>query len=139
MECLQKLFVRNKCCLYFYTMKKISISNNIRLLRESMGYSQDYVAMQLNITQQAYSAIEKNPEKATLQRLKEITVILQVPLVTLLGEDEVVIQQNFNQAGGNAGTILKNIYTNHEVLDRLVAELKDEITFLRSALLEKKK
>jgi transcriptional regulator with XRE-family HTH domain len=120
-------------------MKKISISNNIRLLRESMGYSQDYVAMQLNITQQAYSAIEKKPEKATLQRLKEIASILQVPLVTLLGEDEVVIQQNFNQAGGNAGTILKNIYTNHEVLDRLVAELKDEITFLRSALLEKKK
>lgn len=119
-------------------MKKISISNNIRLLRESMGYSQDYVALQLKITQQAYSAIEKNPEKATLQRLKEIAAILQVPLVTLLGEDEVVIQQNFNQAGGNAGTILKNIYTSSEVLDKLVAELKDEINFLRAALLKKK-
>jgi hypothetical protein len=55
-----------------------------------------------------------------------------------LGEDEVVIQQNFNQAGGNAGTILKNIYTNGDVLDRLVAELKDEINFLRAALLKKK-
>lgn len=119
-------------------MKKINIANNIRLLRESMGYSQDYVALQLNITQQAYSAIEKNPEKATLQRLKEIAAILQVPLVTLLGEDEVVIQQNFNQAGGNAGTILKNIYTSSEVLDKLVAELKDEINFLRAALLKKK-
>jgi transcriptional regulator with XRE-family HTH domain len=119
-------------------MKKINIANNIRLLRESMGYSQDYVALQLNITQQAYSAIEKKPEKATLQRLKEIAVILQVPLITLLGEDEVVIQQNFNQAGGNAGTILKNIYTNGDVLDRLVTELKDEINFLRTALLKKK-
>ena len=118
-------------------MKKINIANNIRLLRESMGYSQDYVALQLNITQQAYSAIEKKPEKATLQRLKEIAIVLQVPLITLLGEDEVVIQQNFNQAGGNAGTILKNIYTNGDVLDRLVAELKDEINFLRSALLKK--
>ncbi len=119
-------------------MKKINIANNIRLLRESMGYSQDYVALQLNITQQAYSAIEKKPEKVTLQRLKEIAVILQVPLITLLGEDEVVIQQNFNQAGGNAGTILKNIYTNGDVLDRLIAELKDEINFLRTALLKKK-
>ncbi len=119
-------------------MKKISLSNNVRLLRESMGYSQDYVALQLNITQQAYSAVEKNPEKVTLQRLKQIAAILQVPLVTLLGEDEVVIQQNFNQAGGNAGTILKNIYTSSDALDRLVAELKDEILFLRAALLEKK-
>ncbi len=119
-------------------MNKISISNNIRLLRESMGYSQDYVALQLKITQQAYSAIEKNPEKATLQRIREIAAILQVPLVTLLGEDETVIQQNFNQAGGNAGTILKNIYTSSEVLDKLVAELKDEINFLRAALLKTK-
>ena len=119
-------------------MEPIKLASNIRLIREARSFSQEYVAVQLNITQQAYSAIEKKPEKATLQRLKEIAVILQVPLITLLGEDEVVIQQNFNQAGGNAGTILKNIYTNGDVLDRLVAELKDEINFLRTALLKKK-
>lgn len=119
-------------------MEQNSLGLHIRLLREAKSYSQEYVAIKLSITQQAYSAIEKNPEKATLQRLKEIAAILQVPLVTLLGEDEVVIQQNFNQAGGNAGTILKNIYTSSEVLDKLVAELKDEINFLRAALLKKK-
>ncbi|MFN5092385.1 MAG: helix-turn-helix domain-containing protein [Bacteroidota bacterium] len=119
-------------------MELDSLGTHIRLLREAKSYSQEYVAIQLGITQQAYSAIEKKPEKATLQRLKEIAIILQVPLITLLGEDEVVIQQNFNQAGGNAGTILKNIYTSNDVVDRLVSELKDEINFLRTALLEKK-
>ena len=107
------------------------------MLRESMGYSQDYIALQLNITQQAYSAIEKKPEKATLQRLKEIAIVLQVPLITLLGEDELAIQQRFNQAGGNGRRISKNIYTNGDALNRLVSELKDEINFLRSALLKK--
>jgi transcriptional regulator with XRE-family HTH domain len=119
-------------------MEPIDLASNIRLIREARSLSQEYVAVQLNITQQAYSAIEKKPEKATLKRLKDIAVIFQVPMITLLGEDEEALQQNFKQAGGNAGTKLKNIYTNADVLERLVAELKDEINFLRSALLKKK-
>jgi transcriptional regulator with XRE-family HTH domain len=116
---------------------KIDISNNMRLLRESQGYSQEYVAMQLNLSQQAYSILEKQPEKATLKRLREIALVLQVPLVTLLGEDEVIIQQNFNQAGGNAATIFKNIQNNQEVNDRLITQLKEEIIFLRSLITDK--
>ena len=116
---------------------KIDISNNMRHLRESQGYSQEYVAMQLNLSQQAYSILEKQPEKATLKRLREIALVLQVPLVTLLGEDEVIIQQNFNQAGGNAATIFKNIQNNQEVNDRLIAQLKEEIIFLRSLITDK--
>ncbi len=106
--------------------RKISISDNIRLIREAQGFSQDYVAIKLEITQQAYSSIEKNPERATLSRLREIAIILQVPLVTLLGEDEVNLQQNFNQAGGNAATIFKNISSGSEVYERWIAELKEE-------------
>ena len=65
---------------------KKSIADNIRRIRESLGYSQDYVAIRLDISQQAYSTIEKTPEKSTLSRLRQISEILQVPLVTLLGE-----------------------------------------------------
>lgn len=115
---------------------KIDIANNMRLLRESQGFSQEYVAMQLNLSQQAYSILEKQPEKATLKRLREIALVLQVPLVTLLGEDEVIIQQNFNQAGGNAATIFKNIQNSQEINERLVSELKEEILFLRSLVKE---
>ena len=116
---------------------KLSISENIRLIRESQGYSQDYVAIKLDITQQAYSAIEKNPERATLSRLKEIAEILQVPLVTLLGEDEINLQQNFHQAGGNAATIFKNISSGSEVYEKWIAELKEEVHFLRKIVSDK--
>ncbi len=119
--------------------RKISISDNIRLIREAQGFSQDYVAIKLEITQQAYSSIEKNPERATLSRLREIAVILQVPLVTLLGEDEVNLQQNFNQAGGNAATIFKNISSGSDVYERWIAELKEEVKFLRSCISDKSK
>lgn len=119
--------------------RKISISDNIRLIREAQGFSQDYVAIKLEITQQAYSSIEKNPERATLSRLREIAIILQVPLVTLLGEDEVNLQQNFNQAGGNAATIFKNISSGSDVYERWIAELKEEVKFLRSCIADKSK
>lgn len=112
---------------------KVPVSDIIRVIRENIGYNQDYVATQLGITQQAYSNIEKNPEKATLGRLKEIASILRVNLVTLLGEDEVYIQQNFQQQGGNAATQMNiSPSTNErEVYDRLINEMKEEILFLR--------
>lgn len=118
---------------------KLSISENIRLIRESQGYSQDYVAIKLDITQQAYSAIEKNPERATLIRLREIATVLQVPLVTLLGEDEIIIQQNFHQAGGNAATVFKNIANGTEVYEKWIHELKEEVQFLRTLVSESNK
>jgi transcriptional regulator with XRE-family HTH domain len=113
--------------------RKLTISDNIRLMREYMGFSQEYIADKLGITQQAYSQIEKNPEKTTLKRLKDIADILQVSLVTLLGEEETYILQNFNQSGGHAATQMNVTPSNNEreIYDRLISELKEEILFLR--------
>jgi transcriptional regulator with XRE-family HTH domain len=80
--------------------------NKIRMLREGIGLSQDYVAKKLNITQQAYSKIEKSPDSATLQRLKQLSEILGVKVNSLVGEDDMYIEQNFHQQGGNAATVM---------------------------------
>jgi len=113
---------------------KISLGDNIRIIREARGYSQDYVATKLGITQQTYSNIEKNPEKATIKRLKEVAGVLQVNFVTLLGEDEMYVQQNFSQNGGKAATqmnVTGDNNTENEIYERLITELKEEIDFLR--------
>lgn len=80
--------------------------NKIRMLREGIGYSQDYVAKKLNITQQAYSKIEKNPDNATLERLKQLSEVLGVKVNSIVGDDDMYIQQNFHQQGGNASTVM---------------------------------
>ncbi len=80
--------------------------NRIRMLREGVGYSQEYVANKLNITQQAYSKIEKNPNSATLERLQQLSEILGVKINSIVGEDDMYIQQNFHQQGGNASTVM---------------------------------
>jgi transcriptional regulator with XRE-family HTH domain len=80
--------------------------NKVRMLREVIGYSQEYVAKKLNITQQAYSKLEKNPNNATLERLRELSKVLGVSVNAIVGDDDMYIQQNFHQQGGNASTVM---------------------------------
>jgi transcriptional regulator with XRE-family HTH domain len=114
--------------------------DTIRLLREARGLSQKQMADKLGITQQAYSNLEKKPERATLERLRQIAQILQVELITLLGEEDTYILQSFNQSGGNAATQM-NITpsaSEREIYDKLIVSLKEEIAFLRELQLQKK-
>jgi transcriptional regulator with XRE-family HTH domain len=80
--------------------------NKIRLLREGIGLSQEYVADKLNISQQAYSKMEKNPQNATLERLQKLSEVLGVNINSIVGNDDMYIQQNFHQQGGNASTVM---------------------------------
>ena len=86
-------------------MKKDSI-NRIKEIREGQGLSQEAVAYQLNISQQAYSRIEKNPDSASLRRLRDLSTVFGVPLNSIVGEDDTYIQQNFQQQGGQASSIV---------------------------------
>lgn len=54
------------------------IVTNIRIARERRNYTQDYLAMRMNVSQNAYSKIELGRSKLTLARLMEICNILEV-------------------------------------------------------------
>jgi len=117
--------------------KKYERPSTIRVIRESNGLSQEYVASKLEITQQAYSNIEKNPENASIKRLKQISEVLSVPITSLIGESESYIQQNCQQQGGQAATIIhvQGIPEHERMLyERLIEELKSEIALLKSML-----
>lgn len=119
------------------TNKEKFKANRIKVLRESLGYSQEYVASQLSITQQALSRIEQNPENATLNRLKELSLILGVSLTSLIGEEDTYILQNFQQQGGQASTVMymtgiaeheRRSYENH------IKDLKEQLVLLSDLL-----
>jgi len=81
-------------------MRKEAISNkirsvavNIRKIREYRNYTQEYLAMKLNISQNAYSKIELGYTKITLERLYEIAQILEVDSIELIrAEDNEAVQ-----------------------------------------------
>ena len=111
-------------------------SNRIKIMRESQGYSQEYVATKLNLSQQAYSNLEKNPDNVSIKRMKELAEILSVPLTSIIGEEDTYIQQNFQQQGGQASTVM-NVQNNEqakEIYERYVKDLKEEIQQLRSQI-----
>ena len=61
-----------------------SVSSNIRKIREYRDYTQDYLAMKLGISQNAYSKIELAYTRITLERLIQIAQVLNVDIVDLL-------------------------------------------------------
>ncbi|WGU68305.1 helix-turn-helix transcriptional regulator [Capnocytophaga canimorsus] len=56
-------------------MNKIGF--NIRKIREQKGYSQEYLANQLNISQASYARLENQDTKITVDRLFQIAEILK--------------------------------------------------------------
>jgi len=57
-----------------YNIKKMLM--NIRSRRDSLRYSQEYMAAKLNLSQHAYSKIECGVTQITVKRLSEIADIL---------------------------------------------------------------
>jgi len=113
-----------------------NISETIRLIRESKGFSQKYIASKLNITQQAYSKMEKQPENITIQRFREIAGILNVTILTLLGKENMYFMQNINQHGGNAATkLVLNQSSSPTEQNELIKGMQEEINFLRELVL----
>lgn len=121
------------------TMKPIT-SETIRLIRESRGYSQEFVANKLGITQQAYSLGEKNPDSMTLKRFRQLSKVLDVPLITLLGEDNVFVQQNYNQNGGHAAAqmIVNGLSENERGLFQQIIEEQSKTIAMLSDLIARR-
>jgi transcriptional regulator with XRE-family HTH domain len=116
---------------------KTSISDNIRLIREAKGYSQEYVSKKLKVTQQAYSQMEKKPDNMTLARLKNLAIILDVSLISLIGEDNVFLQHNFNQQGGQAATQMVFNQENENtksLYERYIQQLINELDLLKKLM-----
>lgn len=61
-----------------------NIVNKIREFRKKKGYSHETMAHELNMSQPAYSKIEKNETKLSVERLFEIANILETPVEKFL-------------------------------------------------------
>jgi transcriptional regulator with XRE-family HTH domain len=122
-------------------MKNNSI-NRIKEIRESQGLSQESVAYELNISQQAYSRIEKNPDSASVKRIRDLSNVFGVSLASLIGEEDTYIQQNFQQQGGHASSVVhvhgtmnlieKEMYEGH------LKDLRQQIETLTEIIRSKK-
>jgi len=110
----------------------VEIGNKIRVLREVRGFSQEYMADQVGISQAAYSKIERNETEVTLTRLDQISKVLEVSLIDLLSFDNKFVFNNCHNCQGN---LYGNLITN-EGLSAIERKFYEDKIALQNELLE---
>ena len=119
-------------------MKKII--EKIKDIRSNKGYSHEYMAFELGISQVAYSKLEKLETKLSVERLYKIAEILEVKVGEIL---DIAPNNQFNQTTRENSTgylqQIENFYQeNKDVYEKLINAKDEQIALLKS-LLEKKR
>ena len=104
----------------------------IKKIRESKNYTQEYMSNKLNISQNTYSKIETGGIKLTVDRLKQISEVLDVSVEDILNNESQV----FNFHNSNIDKFYGYIETLHEdnkeLLQTTIQLLNEQITYLKS-------
>lgn len=117
-------------------MKKIT--DNIFKIRISKGFSHEYMAERLQITQPAYSNIEKNRTKLTIDRIYKIAEILETSIEDILDlKTSALCNQSELMIDVNAlpEREIQNLSNeNKEVYVKLISAKDEQIALLKSML-----
>lgn len=103
------------------------IIEKIKEYRKKKGYSHENMAEELNISQVAYSKIEKNETKLTVDRLYQIATILETPVYDLLDlmPNNVYNQQYFYDTSVGHQEI-QNLYQENKEKTEKIETLYEE-------------
>ncbi len=111
---------------------KNNIGEKIRKVRELKGFTQEYMAGKLEISQRAYSKLENNETKIDWEKIESVSAILGVDPLELVSFDDNMVFNNCTQSGKlhtfnyNFPDELKRNY------EQRIEHLEKEIEFLRS-------
>ncbi|EKB59461.1 helix-turn-helix domain-containing protein [Bergeyella zoohelcum] len=114
-----------------------SLGFNIRKIREQKGFSQEYMANVLNISQASYARMENEETKITVERLQKIAEILETSIIDFFNNDRYIINnQNYDNAYGNA--YVQNLtIENKDANEKLIASYEQRISEYQERLKEK--
>lgn len=116
-------------------MEMPQIGERVKRLRMKKDYSQDYVASKLGMSQRAYSKIENNETKLSIEHLYKLGEVFEMPVSDILDPENRPVYNNFNTHNGEG--IVINKYTSDkitELYERLIASKDAEIETLKSKL-----
>jgi len=99
----------------------------LKQIRELKNLSQEFIATQLGLSVRAYSKIETGETQLTINRLNEISRIMGVDPIEVLGFDDKNIF-NINNSTGNNG------YNYINFPDKLVQQYEQTIQALKEQI-----
>ena len=99
----------------------------IKQIRELKNFTQEYMAQKLKLSTRAYSKIETGETQLTINRLNEISEVLEVQPMEILGFDDKKIF-NISHSTGNNG------YNNIRYPEKLIQQYEETIQSLKEQI-----
>lgn len=109
----------------------MNATSTMRILRESKGFSQEYVGSILGIEQNTYSKLENGQIQLTLDRINKLAKLYDVSAELLISTELPIV--NYNN-----GKFSKGIVNNENNDSLYFQELYDKILSLKDQFLEEK-
>ena len=102
-----------------------NIGQKVRRIREEKQWTQEFIANKLEISQNTYSKIESGSIKLTIDRISELSKILDVPIEDMLSDDTKTFHLNNKH--------IEKFYIENlqEENKGLVQSLKDQVKYLQ--------
>ncbi|MRX40435.1 helix-turn-helix domain-containing protein [Flavobacterium sp. LC2016-23] len=127
------------CKLSLIFVRKKMLLENLRKIRIIKGFSQDYVADLLNISQAAYSDIERGKTKINFEKLKKIAAIFDLEVSSIIDFHETqkldkLVADRVNTNPDEMKTIIDHFDKERQLYQEQIDILKNEITYLRNKL-----
>lgn len=108
---------------------------NIRKQREKKGFSQEYMANSLEISQASYARLENEETKVTVERLYKIAEILDLNISDFLNIDKLSIQTQNNNDGSYANGYIQNLHVeSKEIYEKLIESKDQQIALLNETI-----
>jgi len=117
----------------------MKIGQNIRKVRELKNLTQEYLADKLGLSQNAYSKLERDETEMTLNRLMQLSEVLETNFLDLIGFDADKLFFNQTSHDSSNGIIFTQKIENlklEKYYDSRIESLEKEIERLHR-LLEK--
>lgn len=117
-------------------MNKIGF--NIRKKRESKGFSQEYMASVLDISQATYARLENEDTKVTVERLYKIAEVLDASIIDFFDADRMVIQTQNNNEGAFGNGYIENLNIENieskEAYEKILKSKDEQIALLKEMI-----
>jgi len=103
----------------------MNIGSKLRKLREERGFSQEYVANELGISQSAYHKLEAEQIRLTVERSKQLANLYEIDPEYFYTSDASAIYYNNGE-----GNYHNSVHSNIEKYDNSSGELNMELFML---------
>ena len=111
------------------------INENIKTIRELKNYTQEYMALRLNITQAGYSRIEKGSNRLSFEKLEEIAAVFEMDVRKIIKFDiSHYVEPGFKSiAGTGQGSVLNRLYSDKiALLEKLLEKTDKELNLYKN-------